>query len=254
MMNRKEKSIITLFLLAAILLGMFIWIRSVPYWNSQKLIDAIEAGDSTLVHQMLEDGIDPNQANAKVSRWWKLVEYSPTRPLSAACYMGNYDMVNLLISYGATAEYIEYTGWSPLREVLHRVDPDDLEIVKLLLENGADPAVIESDISPVFAAADMWPAPRDDKFYGTGYDAQTASNITQIVMLLLGDGSVDIQTKEGKTLLMYAARRGNTCLAECLIERGCNVDIEDNQGKTALDYAIASDTQEIIQLLEERAN
>lgn len=249
-MNKNAKCAIRIILMAVILLGIFLWIRSAPCRDAQRLINAIEVGDSALVQQMLEDGVDPNQSNAKVSQWWQLVEYSATRPLSVACYAGNLDIVNLLVSHGATAEYIEHTGWSPLREALHRVDPDDVEIVKLLLENGADPTIVESDISAVFAAADMWPAPRGDKFYSTGYDAQTAADITQIVILLLGEGSVDTQTKCGETLLMYAARRGNICLAEYLIDRGCDMDIRDNQGKTAMDYAIEANQQDMRLLFE----
>ena len=97
---------------------------------------------------------------------------------------------------------------------------------------------MESDITAVFAAADMIPMPVGSENYSIGYDAAAAEDITQIVEMLLTKNSVDIQTVHGKTLLMYAAKRGNICLAERLIAMGCDVIIVDNQGKNAIGNAL----------------
>ena len=232
-----------------IILGLILYVVDTPYRNAQNLIDAIQDQDVERVTALLEAGVDPNQTNAKPSKWWRLVEFSPVRPLTSACETGNLKIIKLLIDYGATAEYREYADWSPLRMTLFHCHPDDVEIVELLLEHGADPSVRESDYTAVFAAADMYPIPAGSNNSMTDYDTETAQAITKIVKMLLKDGAVNDQTEYGKTLLMYAARRGNLYLAEYLIAQGGDISITDSQGKTALDYAVDAQKQDMVELL-----
>jgi len=154
-----------------------------------------------------------------------------------------------LIDHGANVDYQEYTGWSPLRAALFRYDTDDIEIVKLLLENGADPEWIESGNNSIFAAADMLPYSSEEK-YGN-YNPEIASGITTIVQMLLGDRPVDMRKENGMTLLMVAAQRGNLCLVQYLLKCGCDPTLTDYQGKTAADYASAAGAEEILIILNQ---
>lgn len=238
----------------AVCLSAIHWMDK-PYRDARTLIDAIHSENVSQVQQLLESGIDPNQLTLPVSHWWSLLEMVPDRPLSEACGTGNLQIVEMLIDYGATAEYQEGTGWSPLREALFYCHSDEVAIVELLLEHGADPNIRESDDIPAFAAAEMIPK-EFDKFKTNGtvfisnYDEKTAKSITEIVVLLLENQSVDIQTPSGKTLLMCAAESGNLYLAEYLITQGCDAAIEDNNGNTAYDYAVQRNHQNLIDLLE----
>ena len=176
---------------------------------------------------------------------------APDRPLSQACSTGNYEIVKLLIDHGATAEYIDRSDWSPLRCVLFRYDSDDIEIIKLLLENGADPEVVEADYNSIFAAADMYPHMMGGGPASWTYNEEVAQNITTIVKMLLADRSVDMRTEYDKTLLMVAARRGNLCLVQYLLESGCDPALTDYQGKTAADYAFDAGKEDVLHILNQ---
>ena len=252
-----KKSIKYVFIIVLVLLHIaVIFYVSILYNNWHKtneLIKAIKKEDVTKVERLLEKGVDPNKTDVRPSAFWSFLETSANRPLAIACDTGNLEVVELLIEHGATAEYVEYTGWSPLRETLFYYQPDDVEIVKILLENGADSNFAEDKL-PVFAAADMFPKAFDKNMtngtiFKDGYDEATAKGITEIVDILLDDNSVNIKTKSGETLLLKAVKRENVYLVEYLMSAGCDVDIKDAKGMTALDYAIENKNDEIIKLL-----
>ena len=222
---------------------------SPKYQNSNKLIQAIENNDVARVKNLLEDGIDPNQVNMAPLNY-AIWEMSAKRPLAIACRTGNVEIIELLISYGATAEYQENTGWSPLKETLFFANPGDLQIVELLLAHGADPEREEPDNPSVFDAASLYPVAFGSDEYTTGYNDDMAKEITEIVELLLGDNGIDIQARNGDTLLICAARRGNIYLVQYLIERGCSASIKNNSGRTAYDIAIEKGHAEIVGMLE----
>ena len=57
---------------------------------------------------------------------------------------------------------------------------------------------------------------------------------------------INIQDREGKTGLHYAAIKKYNKLAKELLELGADVDCKDNQGKTALIYAVENENVELI--------
>lgn len=226
-----------------------------PNLGTSALMRAIEKENIQQVERYLERGIDPNQPNVRPGWWWTLMEYAPQRPLAVACKVGNYEIVKTLIDYGATAEAVENLNWSPLYRTVAIYHPDDEKIVALLLENGADPHCDEgSGALPVFWAADMLPKVRDKNqtngtAYFDGYDETTAKGITEIVLLLLGDDSVNV-TDGNKNLLMVAAERENIHLVKVLLAKGCNKEYQDRDGRTAYDYALKTGNSELIDLLQ----
>ncbi len=222
--------------------------------KTEQLITAIESSDIETVKIMLNDGVDPNKTDVPTNRFWDFLETSPKRPLAVACEIGNKEIVELLIEYGATAEYIEGTGWSPLMETVWYYQSDDVQIVELLLEHGADPIAVEGSDAPLFVAAKMVPQVYDPmKTNGTvfleGYDETTAQGITDIVISMLGERSINITSESGMTLLMCSAQSGNYTLAEYLVAHSCDKGAKDVSGKTALDYAVSNGYSEIIALL-----
>ena len=135
-MKRKAVFIgLILMLLVLIAIGALVVHFYYPskYQNADKLISAIENEDVTQVKKLLDEGIDPNQTNMPPGNY-SFFEMSATRPLSVACRTGNLEIIELLLTHGATVEYQEHTGWSPLKEALFFTNPDDLKIVELLLE------------------------------------------------------------------------------------------------------------------------
>ncbi len=219
---------------------------------TRQLIRAIEQEDVAEVRRCLEDGVDPNRTNLPTGWFSVLFEMPIKKPLSTACETGNLEIVSLLISYGATAEYEKDAGRQPLEATVLHYDPDDVEIVTLLLANGADPAI---ESSAVFDAARMMPKVYDrEKTNGTaypgGYDEETAKGITEIVKLLLGEVSFDLASEDGGLLLIWAAHRGNIVLAEYCLSVGCPVTYRDRSGKTAYDYAVEYGHTELAELVK----
>lgn len=261
MINKSRKFWFGIVCFVLLLIVVFcIWYA--PYHRSGKLIRYIEKQDADTVEEMLRSGVDPNVPTGPYEGGWKywniLLESAPRTPLAVACDTGNLEMVKLLISYGASPAFTQREGmnWSALSETLFYFQPDDVAIVKLLIENGVDPYCDEyCGEMPVFMAARMTPKVFDatkanGTVFATEYDEQTAKGITEIVILLLGDESVNSTTLSGQTLLMLAAEKGNLYLVNYLMEQGCDKTMVDNYGKTALDYAMEEQRQDVIDLLK----
>ena len=238
-----------------LVLMCIIFALDTPYRTSRKLIQHIEKGDITAVEAILQDGFDPNTPTSKPSPFTALFEISSKVPLSVACYNGDLNMVQLLIKYGATGEYQKGTGWSPLEMTLTRYQTEDVAIIKLLLEAGADPSFEETGRLPVFEAAGMFPNQFDaEKTNGTAfkdeYDPTIAQGITDIVVILLGDRDVNIVDYLNRTLLMEAVAVGNLYLVDYLLSIGADPTLQDVEGRTAYDYAIQNNQDDVAQLLK----
>lgn len=229
-----------------------------PYENASHLVKAIKSEDYDKVEELFESGVDPNITTTSdvTEVILNFVESTGERPLSVACNVGNLEIVKLLIKYGATAEPYDKCGWSPLNQTLLCYQPDDKEIVKLLLENGADINENDSYGIPIFNAASMLPKKYDRQennrvYYIDGYDAEVAQGITDIVEMMLEYGSYDVNMRSsyhGTTLLIAATKSGNRCLVEYLLSKGCDVAAKDNSNKTALDYAEVNRDAEIVMM------
>ena len=250
-----KKSVITIVLSVAISLVIVLtFLLIFNRYDTKKLIRAIKNDDVYTVKTLLEDGVDPNKLDREPGLIWTFMETSAIRPLGVACRNGNYEIVKLLIEYGATAEDIDGAGWSPLRETLFYYHDNDEEIVKLLLEAGADPTFIEDEL-PVFVAASMTPKVFDKTksngtVYSIGYDEECAEGITEIVeMLLPQDADINITTDQNETLLMFAVQNENLYLIEYLLMCGCDINIENSHGKTALDYAVETGNRQLTDML-----
>lgn len=213
--------------------------------NTHLLISAIRKDDVEGVERILKRGTDPNLPEFPPSKFWSLFEMVPTRPLSVACEIGNYEVVKLLVDYGATADNVEGTDWGPFIKTLFIYNRDDAEIIKLLLENSTGSNYQEGDLKYIVEAANTFPRLPDSE----EYDEQAAKDITEIVILFLDRGeSINSFNSAGQTLLILAVKRENIPLAEYLISQGCDLDAADVYGKTAADYAVESENQELITL------
>lgn len=116
-----------------------------------------------------------------------------------------------------------------------RVDADDLEGARTLLEAGADPdALTERGISPLGLAV--------------------ANGNAAMVELLLKAGADARQSEPtGETLLMMAAQVGEAAVVTQLLDRGAQVNARDpNYGQTALMFAARAGHTRIASLLVSR--
>lgn len=144
---------------------------------------------------------------------------------------------------------------------------DDLELVKLLLDAGADSA-LENNVGETalmraamhghYKVVDLLLARGANINQKSSQDLWTAlmyaanNDHFEVVKLLLKAGAhIDAQNSDGDTALMIAVREGFVQIVRFLLEEGAYTHLKNNQNQTALDIARAGGNQEILKLLLE---
>ena len=145
------------------------------------------------------------------------------------------------------------TGCTPL---LRATMGGDSEVVRALLEKGANPNINDMGLTPFLVAAGVGPGNRG----GTGLAASSSLggpvNMQLMELLLQHGADVNAQVtgtftysmrvsrapsaNEGKTALHVAAESGKTDLVRYLLEKGANTRITDAGGKKPIDLLAAS--------------
>ena len=210
---------------------------SKPYRYSAKLVAAINEGNYKKAKAIIEKhNFDLNTPTSKPNKFWNaLTESTPATPLSAACYMGNYEMVKFLIENGATGKHVEGTTWPAIIQAVRKYDPDDYKIIELLLDNGADPNLIYTNMTAIEHAAKMSPICKNEHgdYY---YNEEVACEIVKIVKLFVEKGgSVDgSDIGENYTLAFGAVEASNIALLEYVLDDlKTDVNKKDSYEKTA---------------------
>jgi ankyrin repeat protein len=152
------------------------------------------------------------------------------RPLVLAAEKGNIDIVKLLLEHGADVNGTESKyGSAPLHFAAQK---GYLDVVKLLLDYGADINQLnDQGTTPLHFAAE-------------------GGNI-DIVKLLLEEGAEDINdtNDHGNTPLNFAAINGHIDVVKLLVESGANVNGENNHGVTSLLFAVWKSRIHVVKLL-----
>jgi len=142
------------------------------------------------------------------------------------------------------------TGCTPL---LRATMGGDAEVVRALLDKGADPNINAMGLTPFLVAAGVGAGNKG----GTGLAAQTSAGgpVNMELMELLLQHGADLNAQvtgtmtysmrvsrapsanEGKTALHVAAESGKADLVRYLLGKGSKTDITDADGKKAIDLA-----------------
>ena len=159
--------------------------------SNNEFIDAAKNGDLNRVKEAIKEGVNINARN----------------------------------NYGYTAlMYAVYQGRSHIFKITN-TNNDYLDIIKLLIENGADVNAKRNDDGETVLIHSL--------MYGS-------INTDYIVKLLVENGA-DVNAKNylGKTVLMYAFEHGYdfTYIIKTLIENGADVNAKDNYNVSVLMYA-----------------
>ena len=180
------------------------------------------------------------------------------RPLQAAVHVANWHIsdqfivVNLdrmrvlrsLLAYGADVNgrnTMEEPRWSGARYRRHMTGATafmlaakaaDVEVLRLLLEYGADPTInTEDNITPLMAAAGISWASNQDR----ASEAQVLEAVKLIVDEL--DADVNAVSDVGETAMHAAAYRGANSVVQYLFDKGAMLDVVALDGRTPLRVA-----------------
>lgn len=221
-----------------------------------RLNKAIREGDTEEVRDLLEKGVDPNRPDLR----YYVIDVNTYYPLTVACEVGNYEMVALLIDYGASPILKDRDVFTPLERAVTLYCSDTIPIVQLLLEKDGDTRFHKEEGDNarrlyLMTAAFARPRKRhantenDSLHDKEKYDEETAKKIVEVVKLLIGRME-HFDVNEGNlTLLMRAASVGNLALAEYLLSIGADKTLRSSNGKTAFDMAFENGHVEVANLL-----
>ena len=183
-------------------------------------------------------------------------------PLEVACSYGNYEIAQLLIEKGAVVGRIKGLP-SPLGSILDFYDDSDLEMVKFLLENGAEENVDAEGTNYTNRASSLATpggvrlSNKDDahnatlifkELEATGAELNqkqvvlaAGSNNAELLKYLIEEKGMDLnqglEFPQYFTPLTAACYDNSLDTAKYLLEHGANKNLINTEGKKAIDYA-----------------
>src|SRR5262249_10477133 len=177
------------------------------------------------------------------------------RPLQAAVHVANWHtsdqfiavrmdkmrIIKSLLDHGADVNgrnTMEEPRWSGARYRRHLAGATalllaaksaDVEVMRLLLTNGADPSInTEENITPLMAAAGI--------AWASNQDRASESQVLEAVKLLVEEQHADVNfvSDLGETAMHAAAYRGANSVVQYLFDQGAKLDVVARDGRTPL--------------------
>jgi ankyrin repeat protein len=156
------------------------------------------------------------------------VDYRVLSPLTLAIITNQPEIAELLILFGASTDHIDFGKIPPL---INAIQLDHPLITDMLLHYGANPDIFISRNTPALQVALL---------YG---DAVSAS------LLLEKGANPNLTDLNGYTPLMIAAWQNDTMMAKVLLQRGASPNLTSVSGWHPLGFAVAGSSIEMIELV-----
>ena len=218
-----------------------------------------------LAAYLLDHGANPNLANN--GGWSPLYLATDNRNIEGGDYpvrtpdMDHLDYIKLLIAKGAdvnarvcgvestpekctgdstetrtnfTMQWLFEDGATPF---LRAAQSGDVELMKLLLEHGANPKIFTAhNVTPLAVASGIgW-------VEGVTYEWSPAENIEAVKMCLDLGIDPNVADDEGRTALHGAAHKGRTEVIQLLADHGAKLDAHDGGSRDSINGALLGKT------------
>lgn len=225
------------------------------------LENAIKSQDIKTVKELVHNGVDVNNTSAS-SRGYT--------PLRYAVFMKNIEIVRLLIKSGANVNKISADGHTPLKIACSAYEsPPVDDMVKLLLDNGAEPGIYNKWTDGPLHYAAMYKQPGAVKMliqYGADVNAKgsygrtpliygaSSARMPDMVKFLIDSGAdVNATNDSGENALFELITReeSNSEIAKILLDNGIKKDLRNSSKMTALHWAAFCGKINIIEVLLE---
>lgn len=162
-----------------------------------EVFQAAQSGEAGRLKKMLDT--HPQLVHSENAEGMALLGY--------AAHFGSPEVVQALLDYGAEVNALSHSkvAYIPSNTALHAalVGKRSIEVIRLLLEHGADPEI------------------RDSNGHTPLHTAAFHDNNVEIIRLLLKHGAnVNTLDKEGETALSHASKQNNAKVAALLREFG----------------------------------
>ena len=223
-------------------------------WYGTALHAAAEAGQVSAILELVEAGVDVDIGGRQ-----------GRSPLHCATVSGHRKAMQILLDLGADINLVCHNSYTALQYAI--LWEHSLDIIKFLLENGANTEIRRSDGATALhdaAATDSEEATLLLLRYGANVDAEAADigtplhlaaekNKPAIIRHLLEHGAeINVRTEKGVSPLDLAAMHGGEKSVQMLIEGGANILATDHEGLTACRKARQENQESIAQLLNEQ--
>lgn len=220
--------------------------------GTSPILVAILNGHYTLANFLLDKGANPNVVDGKgraalyAAVDMRNLEWS-TRPAPPEKDpMTELDLIKALIAHGANPN-ARLTKKIPLRgqpsfdgrwanmigatPFWRAAQSDDVTVMRLLVEKGADPLLATTDhTTPLMVAAGVgW---SDGQSHGSPSDAPEA-----LKLCIEWGGDVNAANDVGYTALHGAAFRGANDVVKLLVEKGARMDVKNQEGRLPVNMA-----------------
>ena len=231
--------------------------RAINYLKKLEVYECdriIQDGLQELFRYMSEKGIITLDAKTINKNKW----------LYKAADSGSVELVKTMLKLGAKVNFLHNFEGNVWQTPVHvAAENDDLEMLKLLLDAGANPDSIDNvKLPPLFLAhkPEIVKALLDANakvdfpmFGGTKlHEAVKRGKLDVVKVLLAGGANIDITNKDGLNPLHIAARENHADIAVELLEQGADVNFVSEKKITGLHWAANFGQQEVIEKLIHR--
>ena len=239
-----------IFILLAVVIISFVLVLAIVFFNmtayaqSFKLCNMIKAGGTEHAIEYIEKVSDVNEYSAPlwIRRILNMLEDDIDLPLIVACEEGDLQVVKALLEHGADPNHYLDGSWSPMEATFISKKPNRLAIANLLIQYGADVDAYGSHTSGLFHELRIYA-------HSTGDTTEEIKEQEECILFLLSSGASPID-KNDYTIMHYICRTNHIEFISALAEDYDELlDYRNQQKQTPLMWAISGESEETVAFL-----